>query len=68
MKQASRNETTIYNIALMDSLCAGRPGSSYVITAGVCLGRETSAYRTHATKCVVRIYAAGSNNDGRWML
>jgi hypothetical protein len=57
MKRASRNETTIYSTALIDWLCVCRPGNSYVITAGVSMGKET-LYRTHVINCTVHIYTA----------
>ena len=53
MKRPSRIETTI---------CVGRPGRSYVVTAGVCMGKET-LYGTHVTKCTVRIYRTGSSKE-----
>jgi len=46
----------------MDSLCVGRPGRSYVITAGVCMGKET-LYSTHVTKCIVLIYTAHTTQN-----
>jgi hypothetical protein len=67
MKRASWNQTTICNIPFMDALCVGRPGRSYVTTAGVCMGKE-SLYRTHVTKCNIRIYRIGSSKESLWLL